>query len=74
VYQTDLIARVDPQSGRVLGWLDVSALLTAEERADVRVRGGVANGIAFDSARGRVLITGKRWPRLFEIEARFPVK
>ena len=67
VYKTDLIARIDPATGHVVAWIDVSALLTADERKVVAVRGGVANGIAWDSARRRVAITGKYWPRLFEI-------
>jgi glutamine cyclotransferase len=70
VYQTDLIARIDPASGRVLGWLDVSGLLTPAERRAAAERGGVANGIAFDSARQRLLVTGKLWPRIFEVDLR----
>lgn len=68
IYQTDWIARIDPSTGAVLGWIDTSALLTPDERADVVARGGTANGIAFDTRTGRVLLTGKRWPRLFEAE------
>jgi glutaminyl-peptide cyclotransferase len=67
VYQTDLIARIDIATGRVIGWVDVGALLTATERAGVTRRGGVANGIAYDAAHGTVLVTGKLWPRLFEL-------
>jgi glutaminyl-peptide cyclotransferase len=67
VYRTDLIARIDPATGNVVGWVDVGALLTAEERRAVDARGGVPNGIAYDPARGRVLVTGKRWPRVFAI-------
>lgn len=69
VYETDLIARIDPTTGRVVGWIDLRNLLTAAERQDVTTRGGVANGIAFDSVRNRVYVTGKLWPRLFEIDA-----
>ena len=68
VYLTDLIARIDPATGRVLGWLDVGSLLAPAERADVEQRGGVANGIAFDSAANRLIITGKLWPKLFQID------
>jgi glutamine cyclotransferase len=68
VYETDLIARIDPTTGRVVGWIDLGNLLTAAERQDVTTRGGVANGIAFDSVRNRVYVTGKLWPRLFEID------
>ena len=67
IYQTDFVARIDPATGRVVGWLDLGGLLTAGERASVVRRGGVANGIAFDAARGRLLVTGKLWPRVFEI-------
>lgn len=68
VYQTDLIARIDPTTGRVVGWIDVGSLLTTAQRQDVARRGGVANGIAFDSVRNRLFVTGKLWPRLFEID------
>ena len=68
VYETDLIARIDPTTGHVVGWIDLGHLLTSAERQDVTTRGGVANGIAFDSVRNRVYVTGKLWPRLFEID------
>jgi glutamine cyclotransferase len=68
VYQTDLIARIDPTAGRVAGWIDLGHLLTAAQRQDVARRGGVANGIAFDSVRNRVFVTGKLWPGLFEVD------
>ena len=67
VYETDFVARIDPLSGRVVGWLDLSALLSAEQKFRVKLRGGVANGIAWDAARHRVAITGKFWPSLFYI-------
>jgi glutamine cyclotransferase len=65
VYQTDLVARIDPADGHVKGWVDLSELLTPSEREAVRKRGGVANGIAVDSAHERLLVTGKKWPRVF---------
>lgn len=68
IYQTDWIARIDPATGHVVGWVNVGALLTADAKRDVQRRGGTANGIAFDSARNRVLVTGKLWPALFELE------
>ncbi|MGI8400318.1 MAG: glutaminyl-peptide cyclotransferase [Gemmatimonadaceae bacterium] len=68
VYRTDLIARIDPASGHVVGWVDVGGLLTPAQKQGVAARGGVANGIAFDSVRNRLLVTGKLWPRLFEID------
>ena len=67
IYQTDLIARIVPSTGQVIGWIDLSGLLTPKERSDVMRRGGVANGIAFDASRQVVLVTGKLWPRVFEL-------
>src|ERR1700737_1805158 len=54
VYQTDLIARIEPATGHVVGWIDVGNLLTASEREDVARRGGIANEIAFDSVANRL--------------------
>ena len=68
IYQTEFVARIDAATGRVLGWVDLSGLLTAAERNQVARREGIANGIAYDSTRGRVLVTGKLWPWLFELE------
>jgi glutamine cyclotransferase len=64
VYQTSCIARIDPSSGRVKGWIDIGGLLTPEEL----VAAEVPNGIAYDLDSGRLFITGKYWPRLFEIK------
>ena len=72
IYETDLIARIDPATGHVIGWVDVSRLLTYVEREAVAQRGGVANGIAFDSTSDAVLLTGKLWPRLFSMSAKLP--
>jgi glutamine cyclotransferase len=63
VYQTDRIARIEPSSGRVVGWIDLQGLLPAADRRGV----DVLNGIAYDPARDRLFVTGKLWPRLFEI-------
>jgi glutaminyl-peptide cyclotransferase len=68
VYETDLIARIDPATGNVLGWVDVGRVLSKRESAHVEKRGGVANGIALDSASGRVLVTGKYWPWLAQLD------
>ena len=65
VWPTDRIARIDPATGGVTGWVDLAGLLPREDR---RPRVDVLNGIAHDPATGRVFVTGKRWPRLFEIE------
>jgi glutaminyl-peptide cyclotransferase len=63
IYQTDRVARIDPASGRVVGWIDLSGLLSAAERRDT----DVLNGIAYDPAGDRLFVTGKLWPRLFEV-------
>ncbi len=60
---TDLIARIDPDTGEVIAWIDLAGLLgSAPSRADV------LNGIAWDDAGERLFVTGKWWPYLFEIE------
>jgi glutamine cyclotransferase len=64
VWQTDRIARISPKDGRVTGWIDLSGLLPASERA----RDAVLNGIAYDAAGDRLFVTGKLWPRVFEIK------
>ena len=66
VWQTDRIARIDPASGRVMAWIDLTGLLALEDRAGKSV--DVLNGIAHDSASGSIYVTGKLWPKLFEIE------
>lgn len=63
VWQTDRVVRIDPASGAVTGWLDLAGLLTARERASA----DVLNGIAWDASRRRLLVTGKFWPKLFEL-------
>jgi glutaminyl-peptide cyclotransferase len=64
IWQTDLIAIIDPANGQVTGWVDLAGLLTEEERAGA----DVLNGIAYDAANDRLLVTGKLWPRLFEVD------
>ncbi len=66
IWQTDLIARIDPASGRLLGWINLAGLLSDDDRAAQRV--DVLNGIAYDATTGRLFVTGKWWPKLFEIE------
>ncbi|MDP9370406.1 MAG: glutaminyl-peptide cyclotransferase [Chloroflexota bacterium] len=66
VWQSDRIARIDPQTGRVTGWIDLSGLLPVEESEGQAV--DVLNGIAHDPGTGRIFVTGKLWPKLFEIE------
>jgi glutamine cyclotransferase len=65
VWQTDRIARIAPETGRVVGWVDLGGLLTAEDRSEPV---DVLNGIAYDAETDRLFVTGKLWPKLFEIE------
>lgn len=68
LWLTDRIARIDPESGHVVGYLDLTGLLSQAERQTRQV--DVLNGIAYDPAEDRVFVTGKLWPRLFEIRPR----
>jgi glutamine cyclotransferase len=64
VWHTDRIARISPRSGRVLGWIDLSGLM---DKSQVSDPDAVLNGIAYDSRFDRLFVTGKLWPKLFEI-------
>ena len=64
IWQTDDIARIDPTTGDVLGWIDLSGLLPEDERT---TETDVLNGIAYDAEQDRLFVTGKLWPKLFEI-------
>ena len=65
VWQTDLIAIISPKTGQVTSWVDLSGLRPASTRGD---SDAVLNGIAFDAARSRLFVTGKLWPKLFEVQ------
>ena len=65
VWMTDRIARIDPKTGRVTGWIDLSGLLPSAQR---RNADAVLNGIAYDAKKKRLFVTGKLWPKLFEIQ------
>ncbi len=65
VWQTDCVARISPADGRVLGWIDLSGLLSSEDRQQPV---DVLNGIAFEQQSRRLFVTGKWWPKVFEIE------
>jgi glutamine cyclotransferase len=65
VWQTDRIARIAPGTGQVVGWIDLEGLLTAEDRTEPV---DVLNGIAYDAGTDRLFVTGKLWPKLFEID------
>jgi glutamine cyclotransferase len=64
VWHSSRIARIDPHSGRVLGWIDLAPLVAREEH-DAE---DVLNGIAYDGKSGRLFVTGKRWSEIIEIK------
>lgn len=64
VWQTDYIARISPKDGHVTGWVNLKGLLPAA----VGGKADVLNGIAYDSAKDRIFVTGKLWPKLFEVK------
>jgi glutaminyl-peptide cyclotransferase len=64
IWQTPRIARIDPKTGKVTGWIDLTGLLSPSESQDV----DVLNGIAYDPDHDRLFVTGKYWPKLFEIK------
>lgn len=64
IWQTDRIARIDPVTGKVLGYVELNNLLPRDERAPET---DVLNGIAWDAEGRRLFVTGKYWPRLYEI-------
>ncbi len=66
IWQTDRIARIDPKSGMVTGWIDLTGILSPTDRSSHRV--DVLNGIAYDALTDRIFVTGKWWPKLFEIK------
>ncbi|MEP6818998.1 MAG: glutaminyl-peptide cyclotransferase [bacterium] len=64
IWHADRIARINPQTGAVIGWINLAGLLAPGEVQDEEA---VLNGIAYDETGGRLFITGKLWPKLFEI-------
>jgi glutamine cyclotransferase len=65
IWKQERIVRIDPQTGKILGWIDLAGLLPMSERD--RPDEDVLNGIAYDEKEDRLFVTGKRWPKLFEI-------
>ena len=67
VWHDNRIATIDPQSGHVKAWIDLTGLMPAGELQDPEA---VLNGIAYDQASDRLIVTGKLWPRVFEIKVK----
>lgn len=65
IWQTDEIIRISPRTGKILGRIDLSGIIDEDE---LEGPGAVLNGIAYDSTGDRLFITGKLWPKLFEIK------
>jgi glutamine cyclotransferase len=65
VWYSNKIARISPQTGKVLGWIDLSDLVSS---LGLQNQDAVLNGIAYDAQHDRLFITGKLWPKLFEIK------
>ena len=61
------IARIDPNSGKLLGWIDLSGISPEDVRRDTE---NTLNGIAYDAANDRIFVTGKNWKNLFEIKVK----
>jgi glutaminyl-peptide cyclotransferase len=70
VWQSFRIARIAPATGQVTAWVDLNGILSASDQSS---HVEVLNGIAYDAALGRIFVTGKLWPKLFEIQVSSPV-
>lgn len=65
VWKQDYIIRINPETGDVIGWINLADLYPRRQRTQ---RDFVLNGIAYDAENGRIFVTGKSWPNLYEIE------
>jgi glutaminyl-peptide cyclotransferase len=64
IWHSTRIARVNPRSGQVVAWIDLSSIVAKEPHREEEV----LNGIAYDKAADRLFVTGKKWSKLFEIK------
>jgi glutaminyl-peptide cyclotransferase len=65
IWHSEKIARISPRTGKIVGWIDLTGLIDRSELTDPDA---VLNGIAYDAAGDRLFVTGKLWPKLFEIK------
>ena len=77
IYQTSRIAVVNPKTGQVIKWVDLSGIAGADGKGLMPVQPDatadwVLNGIAYDNERDRLFVTGKNWPHIFEIKVKEP--
>jgi glutaminyl-peptide cyclotransferase len=70
IWHTDKIARISPRTGNVIGWIDLSGIMLSGimDKRQLADPDAVLNGIAYDEKSGRLFVTGKLWPKLFEIK------
>lgn len=69
IWMTDKFVRINPNTGKVTGWVDCTGLLVPQDRIEEgKTPTDVMNGIAYDAQGDRLFVTGKRWPKLFEIK------
>jgi glutamine cyclotransferase len=65
IWHSDRIARISPRDGHVIAWIDLTGLLPADQKINSEA---VLNGIAYDAKHDRIFVTGKQWPKVFEIK------
>jgi glutaminyl-peptide cyclotransferase len=65
IWHSDRIARIAPQDGHIIAWIDLTGILPDNQRINAD---SVLNGIAYDAAHNRLFVTGKQWPTIFEIQ------
>ena len=71
IWHSDRIARISPIDGHVISWIDLTGLLTKDQKINAE---SVLNGIAYDKQHDRLFVTGKQWPAIFEIKITPPTK
>ncbi len=64
VWHSNRIARINPLNGHVIAWIDLTGLLPEDQMVNAE---SVLNGIAYDAKQNRLFVTGKQWPKIFEI-------
>ena len=67
VWMTDCIARIEPSTGAVVGWIVLKGLRDGVPRCERGPREDVLNGVALDARNGRLYLTGKYWSRMFQV-------
>lgn len=71
VWKSNFIARIDPKDGHVIGWLNMASII---DFPPIRDQDAVLNGIAYDAKQKRLFVTGKLWPKVYEVRAKVEVK